>query len=75
MEIKNLSKENLIELGKLRLINMNQDFTEITIEEEYFNGISFIVKSNKWADYRFPISFEMFYPNEFMFLLKLGVKF
>ena len=75
MEIKNLSKENLIELGKLRLINKNQDFTEITIEDEYFNGISFIVKSNKWADYRFPVSFEMFYPNEFMYLLGLGVKF
>ena len=75
MKLENLKQNQLIDLCKLRLKHKKQDFTEIIIEEEYFNGISFIVKSNKWADYRFPISFDMFYPDEFMYLLGLGVEF
>ena len=78
MELKNLKQNQLIELCKLRLKHKKQDFTEIIIEDdafEHFNGVSFIVKSDKWADYRFAISFDMFYPNEFMYLLGLGVKF
>jgi len=78
MELKNLKHENFIQLCKLRLKNENKDFTEITIEDDsfrHFNGISFIIKSDKWSDYRFSISFGMFYPDEFMYLLGLGVKF
>ena len=78
MKLKNLKKENFIELCKLRLRHESKDFTEITIEDDtfrYFNGVSFIVKSNKWADYRFSVSFDMFYPDEFMYLLGLGVEF
>ena len=78
MKLKNLKQENFIELCKLRLIHENIDFTEITIEDDtfrYFNGVSFIVKSDKWSDYRFSVSFDMFYPDEFMYLLGLGVQF
>ena len=78
MKLENLKQNQLIDLCKLRLKHKNQDFTEITIEDdtfEYFNGVSFIVKSEKWADYRFSVSFDMFYPDEFMYLLGLGVEF
>lgn len=79
MDIKELSKEQLIQLVKLRLFNEGkEDFTEVIIEEssfKYFNGVSFIVKSNKCADWVFNFSFRMFYPNEFMYLLSIGVKF
>jgi len=79
MKLENLKQENLIELCKLRLKHKEEDFTEITIEDatfRYFNApVSFIVKSDKWADYRFSFSFDMFYPNEFMYLLGLGVEF
>lgn len=78
MELKNLKRENFIDLAKLRLKHKGRDFTEITIEDDtfkYFNGVSFIVKSDKWTDYLFPVSFDMFYPDEFMYLLGLGVKF
>jgi hypothetical protein len=65
-------------LAKLRLKHKGKDFTEITIEDDtfkYFNGVSFIVKSDKCADYVFSVSFDMFYPDEFMYLLGLGVEF
>jgi hypothetical protein len=78
MKLENLKQENFIELCKLRLKHKKEDFTEITIEDatfRYFNGVSFIVKSDKWADYRFSFSFDMFYPDEFMYLLGLGVEF
>jgi hypothetical protein len=78
MKLKNLKKENFIELCKLRLRHESKDFTEITIEDDtfrYFNGVSFIVKSDKFADYRFSVSFDMFYPDEFMYLLGLDVEF
>jgi hypothetical protein len=78
MELENLNQSQFIELCKLRLKNKNKDYTEITIEDatfRYFNGVSFIVKSDKWADDRFSFSFDMFYPNEFMYLLGLGVEF
>lgn len=78
MKLKNLKQDNFIEICKLRLRHENKDFTEITIEDDtfrYFNGVSFIVKSDKFADYRFSVSFDMFYPDEFMYLLELGVEF
>ena len=78
MKLTNLKKEDFIHLAKLRLKHKGKDFTEITIEDdtfEYFNGVSFIVKSDKWADYIFSVSFDMFYPDEFMYLLGLGVEF
>jgi hypothetical protein len=78
MKLENLKRENFIEFCKLRLKNENKDFTEIIIEDDtfrHFNGISFIVKSDKWADYRFSVSFDMFYPNEVMYLWGLGVEF
>lgn len=79
MDIKELSKEQLIQLAKLRLFNEGKEyFTELILEDsgfKYFNGVSFIVKSNKWADWIFNFSFRMFYPNEFMYLLSIGVKF
>jgi len=78
MKLKHLTQENFIELAKLRLKHEDKDFTEITIEDDtfrYFNGVSFIVKSNEWSDYRFSVSFDMFYPDEFMYLLELGVEF
>ena len=78
MKLKNLKQENFIELCKLRLRHENKDFTEINIEDDtfrYFKGVSFIVKSDKFADYRFSVSFDMFYPDEFMYLLGLGVEF
>ena len=62
MKLKNLKDENFIKLCKLRLKHENKDFTEITIEDDtfrYFNGVSFIVKSDKWSDYRFLVSFDM----------------
>jgi hypothetical protein len=78
MKLKKLKRENFIELCKLRLKHENKDFTEMTIKDDtfkYFNGVSFIVKSDKCADYRFSVSFDMFYPDEFMYLLEIGVKF
>ena len=78
MKLKNLKQENFIELCKFRLKHESKDFTKISIEDDtfkYFNGVSFIVKSDKWADYRFSVSFDMFYPDEFMYLLGLGVEF
>ena len=78
MKPQNLKHENDIQLCKLRLKNESKEFTKISIEDDtfkYFNGVSFIVKSDKTADYRFSVSFKMFYPNEFMYLLGLGVKF
>ena len=78
MKLKNLKQENFIELCKLRLKHKNKDFTKISIEDDtfrYFNGVSFIVKSDKWADEVFSVSFDMFYPDEFMYLLGLGVEF
>ena len=78
MKVKNLKQENFIELCKLRLKHENRDFTEVSIEDDtfkYFNGVSFIVKSDEYLDYRFSVSFDMFYPDEFMYLLGLGVKF
>lgn len=62
----------------MRLKNKGEDFSEVCIEDnsfKYFNGTSFIVKSDKFADYRFSFSFDMFYPDEFKYLLGLGVKF
>ena len=78
MKLRKLNKENFIELCKFRLKHESKDFTKIYIEDDtfkHFNGVSFIVKSNKWADYRFSFSFDMFYPDEFMYLLGLGVEF
>jgi len=78
MKPQNLKQNQFIELCKLRLKNKNKDFTEITIEDatfKHFDGVSFIVKSDKWSDYRFSISFDMFYPDEFVYLLGLGVEF
>lgn len=78
MKLKNLKQKNFIELAKLRLKHKGKDFTEITIEDDtfrYFNGVSFIVKSDKWVDEVFSVSFDMFYPDEFMYLLGLGVEF
>lgn len=78
MTLKNLKTENFIKIAELRLKHENKDFTEITIEDDtfkYFNGVSFIIKSDKFADYRFSIHLDKFYPDEFMYLLGLGVKF
>ena len=78
MKLKNLKQENFIELCKLRLKHESKDFTKISIEDDtfkYFNGVSFIVKSDKFDDYRFSVYFDTFYPDEFMYLLGLGVEF
>jgi hypothetical protein len=78
MKLINLKPENFIELCKIRLTQEDQEFTEIIIEDstfKYFNGVSFIVKSDKWADYRYSFHFDMFYPKEFMYLFGLGVEF
>lgn len=78
MTLKNLTEENFIELCKLRLKHKGQDFTEIKIDDDsfnYFYGVSFIISSEKYDDYLFPISFEMFYPDEFIYLLDLGIDF
>jgi len=78
MKLKNLKKEQLIKLCEFRLKHENKYFTEISIEDKsfkYLNGVSYIVKSDKWSDYRFSVSFDMFYPDEFMYLLELGVEF
>lgn len=78
MKLKDLNKENFIDLCKLRLKHENKDFIEITIQDDtfkYFNGVSFIVKSEKFTDYLFSLSFDMFYPDEFIYLLNLGVEF
>jgi hypothetical protein len=77
-QIKNLNQENFIELCKLRLKHKNEEYTEIIIDDDsfkYFNGVSFIVKSDKYQDSVFSMSFDMFYPDEFMYLLELGVVF
>jgi hypothetical protein len=77
MKLENLKQENFIEMCKLRLKHENKDFTEITIEDDTFrcyNGVSFIVKSEKFSDYRFSVSFDMFYPDEFMYLLGLCIR-
>ena len=73
-----LSRENSIHLCELRLKNEGEEFTEIIIEDDsfkHFNGISFIVKSDQWQDYRFTFPFTKFYPNEFKFLIDLGFSF
>ena len=78
MKLKNLKPENLIELAKLRLKHQNKYFTDVIIEDNtfrYFNGVCFIVKSDKWDDYLLSVSFDMFYPDEFLYLLGLGVEF
>lgn len=78
MKLENLNRKNFIELCKLRLKHKGKDYKSIAIEDDtfiYFNGVSFIVKSDKWGDYRFSISFDKFYPDEFMYLLALGVEF
>jgi len=78
MNLKNLKKQNFIDLCKLRLGNEGKDFADIYIDDDtfkYFNGVSFIVRSDNWADYCFSVSFDMFYPDEFMYLLGLGVEF
>lgn len=76
--LKNLNKENYIELCKLRLENMEKDFTEISIDDssfKYFDGVAFLVKSNICHDYRYSFHFDVFYPNEFMYMLSIGIKF
>jgi len=78
MSIRDLTSEQYIELGKLRLNHSDEDFTEILINDvsfEYFNGVSFIIKSDKWADLISPCTLNMFYPDEFMYLLSIGVEF
>jgi hypothetical protein len=76
--LKNLNLENYIKLCKLRLGNMDRIFTEISIEDssfKYFDGVAFIIKSNECHDYRYSFHFDVFYPNEFMYLLSIGVEF
>lgn len=78
MTLKNLTEENLIGLCKLRLKHKGEDFLEIKIDDDsfnYFNGVSFLISSEKYDEYLLSISFDMFYPDEFMYLLDLGVEF
>lgn len=81
MKLNNLTTENYIKLCYLRLMHSeykNINIIEIIIEDssfKYFNGVSFIIKSSDVSDLRFSFSFDKFYPNEFMYLLSLGVIF
>ncbi|SFQ55817.1 hypothetical protein [Parafilimonas terrae] len=83
MEYNELSDKQLIDLAKLRLKNDGAKITitKITIEDKRRSAIhdefavSFIVKSKEWADERLSIVFKKFYPNEFLFLQKVGIKF
>jgi len=72
--LKNLTDEQLIKLCELRLSNENIEFTEIKIEDKsftYLNGVSFIIKSEKFRDFRHIFSFDKFYPEEFIYIMTL----
>ena len=87
MKYWDLTNKQLIELLKLRLDNddKREKFSIIPtkirigsktrdIKVNYF-AVHFIVSSDKWADENECIVFNRFYPNEFLYLQKCGIKF
>jgi len=83
MTYPDLTDSQLIDLLKLRLQNekSNSTITDITISEKKHYKINdefvvgYIVKSEEWADEHRFICFNRFYPNEFLFLQSIGIKF
>jgi hypothetical protein len=83
MKYKDLSDLQLKKLCRMRLANRKAEIsiTKIKIEDKRLNPIteefcvSFIVDSKEWASSRESICFTKFYPNEFIFMQKIGIKF
>lgn len=82
MELKDLTDEQLIDLAYMRAKHKETSFsgtiTDIVIKDKkskYFNGASFLIKSEEYDDYLLGVSFDMFYINEISYLIKIGVKF
>jgi len=76
-----IKEDDLIKLAELRLSNVGKRYniTKTSIVNKGFNEITqqFFVTFNvkSISDYPLTINFTTFYPNEFLFLQKIGVEF
>ena len=84
MTYTDLTTEQLIELAKLRLVHeqTNIEPTEIILNKKRYYpeskgiyAVDFLVKSKRWADFILFVAFTKMYPDEFLYLQKLGIEF
>lgn len=77
MKFKNLSKLHLSKLLKLRLKNQKFPGTITSIKsiEKTPKGFTAIVYSKEYAPEKNGMGFGRFYPDEFIYLLNIGIDF
>ena len=80
MKIKDLKNEQILGLIELRLVREPMTYykytiTNIDIENVLDDSISFIISTKEFSDSRYIMGCATLYPEEFFYLLDLGVTF
>lgn len=85
LTFKELSDKQLKQLAQLRLKHTHagiKQITKIVIDSIYRErdakevfAVSYIIYSKVYANFRLSIVFDKFYPDEFLYLQQLGIKF